>query len=175
MDLYIPLKYFLDIKYIEILKTLSNENNLYIYSPIIIEKNYKKLIKNKLDEVLNNLTIKGIVISNISGLYIFEDYIKNYNLDLIANYSLNVFNNYTVNELKNLSFSRATISPELNKDIISDIVQNSSIKTELIVYGKSLLMTSSNCFLGNSNYCYSDCARYCNSGKSYYLKDRLRI
>lgn len=167
--LYIPLKYFILEDYSSILKNLCDNFNVYIYMPTIIRKNYKNIIANKLDKILEKFKIRGFVISHISQI----EMTKKYNLELIGNYTLNVFNNLSINELNNIGLSTITYSPELDKSFINflDIPKNS----ELIVYGKLPVMTMNYCPLGASNKCYADCKKLCKSVEKFYLKDRLNF
>ncbi len=122
-NVYVPLKYFTNSKYSEVLYTLQQKSNIYIYMPTIIKANYINLFYNNIERTVEKYNIKGFVISNISNIKLLEDVLKDkkYNFELIANYTFNVFNNYTVNELKNLNFSRFTISPESDKEIIKNL------------------------------------------------------
>ena len=167
--LYIPLKYFILEDYSSILKNLCDNFNVYIYMPTIIRKNYKNIIANKLDKILEKFKICGFVISHISQI----EMTKKYNLELIGNYTLNVFNNLSINELNNIGLSTITYSPELDKSFINflDIPKNS----ELIVYGKLPVMTMNYCPLGASNKGYADCKKLCKSVEKFYLKDRLNF
>ena len=167
--LYIPLKYFILEDYSSILKNLCDNFNVYIYMPTIIRKNYKNIIANKLDKILEKFKICGFVISHISQI----EMTKKYNLELIGNYTLNVFNNLSINELNNIGLSTITYSPELDKSFINflDVPKNS----ELIVYGKLPVMTMNYCPLGASNKCYADCKKLCKSVEKFYLKDRLNF
>ena len=163
---YIPFKYFTFTAYSNILKDITSNFNTYIYMPIIIRDNYNNLIKNNLENVLKNFSIKGFVISNLGNLELLQNYKSNY--EFISNYTLNVFNDLTLNELE---CSTITLSPELNQIDIENI--DNLNKCELIVYGKTPLMNSNYCLLGKSNKCYASCDKKCNSNNKYYLKDRL--
>ena len=168
--LYIPLKYFSDRKYENILDTLANKFSIYIYMPTVLKANYRNIFKNTIESCIGKLNIKGFVISNIGEFELLKEYSKKY--EFIANYSMNIFNNYTIDKLNCKS---VTISPELNKDEINTLSSNTCLKTELIVYGRIPLMTSNYCLLGNSNKCYPNCKQKCNSNNKYYLKDRMNF
>ena len=131
----------------------------------ISKGNLNEQIKN----IILNFNIEGAVISHISQIEVF----KEYKLNLIANYNLNIFNNFSLNALKEKGFSRAIPSVELNKEEITEILNNSPIQNEVIVYGKTPLMTNNYCYLGESNKCYKDCDRKCMSNEKFELKDRL--
>ena len=162
--LYIPLKFFYNKNFDSIIKNITSSFNTYVYMPNIL-KNTKTLPN------FSNFDIKGFVISNISEI----DLVKNYNLELIGNYTLNVFNNFSNDELKTLGISSVTVSPELNKNEINNIISSSSIGTEIVVYGKLPLMTNNYCYLGRSNKCYKECDRKCTKSSNFYLKDRMNF
>lgn len=170
--IYIPLKYFLKKRYTTILNTLSEQFNLYIYLPTIIKANYRNLMHSNIEKAISNYNIRGFVLSNISNFLLLEDF-NNKNFEFIANYTFNIFNKFTINELKELGINHFTISPELDRTTIEDLCHNSNLPTELIVYGKTPLMNMNYCVLGKSNKCYPKCDAKCNSGKTFYLKDRL--
>ena len=176
-NLYIPLNYFNDKKFDNILKTLTKKFNTYIYLPTIKKINYKNLFYNNIKDTVNKYQIKGFVISNIGNLLLlndlFEDLNKSFNI--ISNYTLNVYNNNTVLELKKLGVSKFTISPESDKSTISNLCNYNYLQKELIVYGKTPLLNMSYCLLGSSNKCYPECKQLCRSNNTYYLKDRLNM
>ncbi len=161
--LYIPLNYFIDKKYENIMNSLCNKYITYIYMPNIIRDN-KKINFSKIQKKYN---LKGAIISNLSQINLFK------NIDIIANYSLNIFNEFSTQELKDLNINTFTISPELNKQDVINLIQTTPLQSELIVYGKLPLMTNNYCYLSNSNKCFKDCKKLCQKETTYYLKDRL--
>lgn len=176
-NIYIPLKYFLNNKYSEIINTLQEKFKIYIYMPTIIKANYINLFYNNIEKTIKEYEIKGFVISNISNLKLLENILKNNqnSFELISNYTFNIFNNYSIIELKNLGINRFTISPESDKEIITNFCNNSLLPNELIVYGNIPLMNMNYCLNGKSNKCYPDCNSKCKSNNKYYLKDRLNM
>lgn len=166
---YIPLKYFNDIKFNDIISTLRAKFKLYIYLPVILRKDYLDITKNILNKAISKFKIHGVVLSNLSQLEI----LPNKQLDIIGNYTLNLYNAHTANKLDTLNIHTLTISPELDKDTINDICNNCSIDTELIVYGNTPLMTMNYCLLGKTNKCHDKCNHTCISEDNYYLKDRI--
>ncbi len=161
--LYIPLRFFVDRNYEEILNNLIKTYNVYLYMPNVLRDN-KKL---NIDNLLKKYNIKGVVISNISQIHLFK------NLEIIGNYTLNTFNHFSEEKLKNLGLNTYTISPELNKQEVINLIEASSLEAELIVYGKLPLMTNNYCYLSQSNKCFKDCTMACTKKNNYYLKDRL--
>ena len=92
-NLYIPLKYFINKNYEEILMKFTNTCNTYIYMPNIFKDKFIKTIdfQNK----INNYKIKGFIVSHISQIELLSKYnIKD--LELIGNYTLNIFNFYGI-------------------------------------------------------------------------------
>lgn len=176
-NIYIPLKYFSNKKYQNIISNICNNFNTYIYLPTIVKGNYKNLLNNVIENSINIFPIKGFVVSNLgSGIFI-QKIIKKYGnkFDFIGNYTLNVYNNKTEQELKNIGINKLTISPELNLDTIQSILKNKTICEELIVYGRTPLMSMNYCLLGKTNKCYPTCGMHCKNDKEYYLKDRLGL
>lgn len=174
-NVYIPLKYFGNKKYENIIKNICENFNAYIYLPTIIKSNYTNLLHNVIDNSIETFKVSGFVVSNISnGDFIHQ--MKNKYKDrfnFIGNYTLNIYNNNSIQEWKELGINRLTISPELDKTTIDDILDNSSVKQELIVYGRTPLMSMNYCLLGKTNKCYPTCGTQCKNNAKYYLKDRL--
>ncbi len=141
--------------------------------PNIIKGNYRNLFTNNIDSALESYTIKGFVLSNIGTINMLEKYKDKY--EFIGNYTLNVFNNVTIRAYEDLGVQKITLSPELNKFDIQEICNTINTKKELIVYGKTPVMTTGYCLLGKSNKCYPNCKTLCKNNSSYYLKDRLGL
>lgn len=170
-NIYLSLKLFLDKKYTNIIEYLSNNYNVYIYMPTIIKDNYKNIITNSFDDIIEKYNIKGFVISNLADFKYLEKYKNNY--DFVGNYSLNIFNNYSVEKYSDLGLNTVTLSRELNKEAIQEIINNTNAKIELIVYGNLPIMATNYCFLGQTNNCYPECGTNCVKNNTYYLQDRL--
>lgn len=174
-NVYIPLKYFGNKKYENIIKNICENFNAYIYLPTIIKSNYTNLLHNVIDNSIETFKVSGFVVSNISnGDFIYK--MKNKYKDrfkFIGNYTLNIYNNKSIQEWKELGINRLTVSPELDKSTIDNILNNSSVEQELIVYGRTPLMSMNYCLLGKTNKCYPTCGTQCKSNTKYYLKDRL--
>lgn len=170
-NIYIPLNLFGIKNNLNIINYLCQNYNIYVYMPNIIKTNYKNIVLNSIEQIVLTYNIKGFVLSNIGDFELLKRY--NQDFEFIGNYTLNIFNNITLNEYKKFGLSRLTLSPELNKETISEIITNSNINTEIIVYGNLPLMSTSYCFLGKTNKCYPDCGVNCQKNNKYYLKDRL--
>lgn len=164
--IYIPLKYFADKKYEDIIKNLEHNSKIYIYMPAIIKDRFYSLIKSKVNLTLEKFNISGAVVSEMSSINLFK------NKELIANYTFNIFNSYSAKEIENFGFNCITLSPELQSEELSNIKLDN---TEVIVYGKIPIMTMSYCLLGKSNRCYKDCKHLCLQNNCYYLNDRYNF
>lgn len=172
-NIYVPLKYFKNKQYGEIIETLARNNNLYIYLPTVLKDNFRNFYFNDIDTIIEKYKIKGLICSNLSCINYFSN-LKG-KLDLVANYTFNVFNNYTINELAEIGIKRVMLSPELDESNLKNISNNSIIPTEVLVYGKLVLMNIGYCLLGSSNLCYPRCDMKCKENSKFYLKDRLNM
>lgn len=172
-NIYIPLKYFALPEYANIIKNISSSFNTYIYMPSIIKANYRNLFTNNIDSALENYNIKGFILSNIGHIDMLNKYKDKY--EFIGNYTLNVFNNASISAYEDLGLHTITLSPELNKLDIQEIASTTKTFTELIVYGKTPVMTTGYCLLGSSNKCYPRCKSLCKTNSIYSLKDRLGL
>ena len=186
--IYVPLKYFSDKKYENVLKILEKKSKLYIYMPVVVKDRFLTKIESMVKNALQNYKISGAVVSEISSISIFKDKIINEvnekdkyktssiiteeNFELIANYNFNIFNSFSASKVENFGFSTVTLSPELSDDELSEIKLKNK---EVIVYGKIPLMTMSYCLLGKSNRCYKDCKHLCLENTKYFLSDRYNF
>ena len=166
--LYIPYKYFLNSSYDFTLETLCNKFKVFLYMPSIMRENYFGALNSTIEKSLN-FGVKGFVISHISQI----ESLRKYNLPVIGNYTLNVYNNKSIKTLKDFGLVKFTPSVELEKVDLLELLNLASLPSELIVYGKTPLMTNNYCYLGKSNRCYKDCKKLCLENSKFYLKDRL--
>lgn len=170
--LYIPLKYFADKKYTELLSFLTNHFSTYIYMPTIVKANYHNLLDNNIETALEKYPIKGFIVSNIACGMMIDEFKGKY--EYISNYTLNVFNKHSISELKKMDLQTVTLSPELNKQDLKELCKESPLPTELICYGRTPIMNMNYCVLGVTNKCYPTCGCRCTIPDSkYYLKDYL--
>lgn len=172
-DVYVPIRFFAKKNFKNILSSIIDNYNTYVYMPTIIKSNYRNIILNSLEDIVSSYNIKGFVISNIGDIEILKKYIGNY--IFIGNYTLNIFNNLSIDEWKKIGINKITLSPELNKNSLIDLCNRTSIPTEIFAYGNIPVMNMGYCLLGNSNKCYPECKAKCNSGQTYYLNDRIGL
>ena len=176
-NIYIPLKYFTNKKYENILKILSQKFDTYIYMPTIIKGHYKNLFLANVEDAINKYKIQGFVISNICNIKLLRELFNNLGTELkiISNYTFNVFNTNSVLELKKLGISQFTLSPELDKSTIINLCNYEYLPKELIVYGRIPLLNMNYCLLGETDKCYPQCTANCTTNHNYVLKDRLNM
>ena len=153
--LYIPLRYFENEEYEELINVLCEKFKVYIYMPTIL-KGY----------IARDYNVSGFVISNIGQVAM----VKKYGKELIGNYTLNIYNHNTIEMLKKIGITKFTISPELDKEAVCELLKKVT-DIEMIVYGNIPLMISNYCVLGRKNKCNNECKEFCN--EENYLEDRL--
>ncbi len=143
-------------------------DNIYITDYNLYEK-YKDLsnIYYKVPRVNDNyqkFANAKLLVSEMGSVIKYRS--NNY---LIGDYSLNVTNSQTIKKLNQLGLRRVTLSPELTKDNIVDIM-NANYNVELIIYGRIELMIMKYCPLKKClNYC-----KYCqNSHDKFALEDKF--
>ena len=170
--IYIPLKYFTDSDYENVINDIAKVAPTFIYMPSVMKETIITDFRSYIDDILKTFNVKGFVISNISHINLLNKYARKY--ELIANYTMNIYNNYTVKKLENLGVSTVTLSPELDKLTLNSF--DSSVTTEAIIYGNLPVMTTNYCLLSGSNYCLEKCKNNCgNKEHEFYLKDRINM
>lgn len=172
-DFYIPLKYYANKDFEKVLLTLAQKGRLYILLPTIIKSNYKNLLLNQLDRIIETFPIQGFVLSNLSNIECFKEYVNHY--EFISNYTFNVFNHQTIEQLQKLGIQKITLSPELSKEHLNALTENADIPTEVMAYGRLPLMNTNYCVLGKTNRCYPTCQMRCKENKQYFLEDRMHL
>lgn len=145
-NIYIPLRFFVNSKLKPQIKTITENFNTYLLMPTISKSNYEKI---NAMEFIKEYNLKGVVVSNLSQIKDFQG------IPMIANYTFNIANNYSINELEQLGVQRYTASPEFEREVISTICGN--IPKEVIVYGRTLLMTTEYCAIGTFKNCPALC------------------
>ena len=126
-------------------------NNIYYRIPRI----------NKKDLSLDN---SNLLVTDLSSLNKYKD-----NNNIVSDYYLNITNSKSIELLNNIGVDKVTLSVELNKYQIKDIMKN-NYNVELIIYGRLELMVMKYCPLKKClNYC-KDCKK---SNDIFYLEDRF--
>ncbi len=100
-------------------------------------------VKKEGDE--ENLSCEKIMAQNIGQL--------DFSRTVYGGERLNVTNSVTCQLLKEKGVKRVTLSPELNIKEIREITDNTSIPTEIIVYGRLPVMVMENCVIKSQGMC----------------------
>lgn len=150
-EIYVPLKALIDGLELR---------DCIVVLPSIIEENYEKLIRQH-KAIFDR--VKAVAIAHVSQI----EFLKQLKIHkkIVANDTLNITNYQTEKVIESLGVKRFTISPELDKNAASSF--SSHMEKELVVYGRTCLMTSKYCPIGKNENCHKICQR----GK-YALKDR---
>lgn len=137
-------------------KNIENKN-LYFMTPNIIKEEFKNIVK-QIDEALPY--IKGLITSNAGIINLYKD-----KLFIIGDYKLNLFNKEALDFYRE-DIDVVTLSLELNRKEIKEIMKNVNYNVAVGVYGKTELMVSEYCPIGstfgnksNSKECNGACMR----------------
>jgi len=149
----------------------------YITASVTTQEQYEACVNSGITEIYFENVIRRnqndyrqkegqLLIGGYGGIYHYRK-----TNSFVTDYSLNVVNSYSCHELYRLGAKRVTISYELNKRQIEDLIsayyeENEGYPAlEMIVYGKSPLLFTKYCPLKKMNQC-----GVCKT-KSYELKD----
>lgn len=137
-------------------KNIENKS-LYFMTPNIIKEEFKNIVK-QIDEALPY--IKGLITSNAGIINLYKD-----KLFIIGDYKLNLFNKEALDFYRE-DIDVVTLSLELNRKEIKEIMKNVNYNVAVGVYGKTELMVSEYCPIGstfgnksNSKECNGACMR----------------
>lgn len=140
--------------------------NVFIKTPSVIKDEFE-VVCSKIEK--NLPYIKGIVTSNLGIINRFKD-----RTTIIGDYKLNNFNSYGVEFYKEF-VDVLSLSVELNKKEIGQLVKKSVVPTMMMVYGKIELMISEYCAIGSTfggKSTNKSCNGACGKG-TFVLKDRM--
>lgn len=142
------------------------DKKVFFKLPNIIKSEFESLC----ETIGENLEyIEGIITSNLGVISKFRGRTK-----IIGDYKLNIFNSYALDFYKEF-IDGSCLSLELNKKEIKDIVKNSQVPLQMLVYGRVELMVSEYCAIGSTfgEKCTSkNCNGACKNG-DFVLKDRM--
>ena len=143
---------------------------VYAYIPAVIRGNYTEILKKNLHKVATD--VDGFLAGSPAVYKIIREKLGN-NVTIVGDYTINIINSYSLNKLKELGFTGGTLSCELNLSQITEMKYPEAFDTELVVYGKILVMTSEYCPVGGSvGKCEPQkCGKLCKKGV-YTLSDR---
>lgn len=142
-------------------------DNIYVCDYELYKKySYLYNIYYRCDRVNNkymDITDSKLLVGELGSIYKYRN--NNY---LVGDYYLNVTNSKSILCLNDLGVDRVTLSVELDKSKIKDIMDKVS-NIELIIYGRLELMVMKYCPLKE---CLNYCSRCNNSSDKFSLEDR---
>lgn len=118
---------------------------------------------------LDSIEENEILIGGLGSL----EHFKNSGYEIVTDYSFNVANHLDAGILSSLGASRITLSEEINKKNINELVERYQNKfhtcpnLELIIYGRTYLMHTKYCPLKRLNMC-GECKK-----RNFALKDKF--
>lgn len=115
--------------------------DIYILTPEIIKSEFKSIV-NIIDK--NKPYIKGLITENAGIINIYKDELK-----IIGDYKLNIFNSEAAKFYRE-DLNMVSLSLELNRKEIKDIMKKGITGAIYQVYGKTELMVSQYCPIGST-------------------------
>ena len=112
----------------------------YIALPHVIFEDYKPHLIGKLSDLEDNL-YNGFLVRTIGQINLA----KELNKEFVTDYNLHTFSTSGLLEFKDLGASGTTLSMELNKQGLSQIIKSNPDLCETVIYGSTALMHSANC------------------------------
>lgn len=137
VDLYSREKDSIKIKDIEGL----DEVNIYLLTPEIIKSEFNGVV-NTIEKCKGSL--KGLITANAGIINIYKD-----KMDIIGDYKLNIFN-YEALKFYREDINNLSLSLELNKREIKEIMKKNPRGIAYQLYGKTELMVSEYCPIGST-------------------------
>lgn len=120
-------------------------------------KHLMETVYDKVDAIVKNYAIKGIVLSNVSDLMLIGRYVGKC-LEYISGNDLHIYNHFTADSLMKMGVRMGTYSLELPFDGCAELKEHTSLPMQQIVFGHSELMHMKYCLLSHSNEC-DNCGR----------------
>ncbi|MGL5647706.1 MAG: DUF3656 domain-containing U32 family peptidase [Clostridium sp.] len=148
------------------IKELSETNNVYLALPSIVKAEFDVVVK-KIEEY--KPYIKGILTANLGIINLYKE-----ELEIIGDYKLNIYNSKAF-KFYTEDMDVITISEELNRKEIKEVLKGKKGKAAYVIYGKPEVMISEYCpigstFGGKNSKC--ECTKPCEK-ENYTLIDRM--
>ena len=115
--------------------------NFFILTPEIIKSEFKGVV-NVIEKAKDN--VKGLITANAGIINIYKD-----KMNIIGDYKLNVFNSYAIDFYRE-DIGNLSLSLELNKREIKEVMKNMPSGVAYQLYGKTELMVSEYCPIGST-------------------------
>jgi len=116
------------------------EIEVYIALPHVIFENYKSHLESKLKEIDTSL-YNGFLVRTVGQIGIATELNKQF----VTDYNLHTFNSDAVEIFEQLGAKAVTLSLELNKQGLKQIIKSNPGMAETVIYGSASLMHSANC------------------------------
>ena len=126
---------------IDTFEKYSKDLNLYVKTSSIIKGEFDRVCSS-IDKV--KPYIKGLITSNIGLINVYKD-----SLMIIGDYKLNIMNSQSLAFYQN-EITIPTLSMELNRGEIKEILRNNKGNNAYVIYGKPELMISEYCPIGST-------------------------
>ena len=154
---YIKYESFLLDELKSMLHELCRKYRVCIYMPPMIYERNCETVYDKVDAIVKNYAIKGIVLSNVSDLMLIGRYVGKC-LEYISGNDLHIYNHFTADSLMKMGVRMGTYSLELPFDGCAELKEHTSLPMQQIVFGHSESMHMKYCLLSHSNEC-DNCGR----------------
>ena len=122
-------------------EALGNSVSLYIKTSSIIKGEFDRVCK-FIDKA--KPYIKGIITSNIGLINVYKN-----SFNIIGDYKLNIMNSHSL-EFYQREITIPTLSMEINRTEIKDILRRNKGNNAYVIYGKPELMISEYCPIGST-------------------------
>ncbi|MDR3597622.1 U32 family peptidase [Clostridium sp.] len=145
---------------------ISEDKKIYLKVPNIIKGEFNYIVK-VIDELMPY--IRGIITCNAGIIKLYKD-----KLSIVGDYKLNIFNKEAA-ELYAEDVDISSISLELNRKEIKELMKNINCKVAANIYGKTELMVSEYCPIGSTfgnKASKKECSKPCMKD-NFKLKDRM--
>lgn len=154
---YIKYESFLQEELKNLLHELCRRYRVCVYMPPMIYERNCETVYDKVDGIVKDYAIKGIVLSNVSDLMLIGKYAGK-GLEYISGNHLHIYNHFTADSLRKMGVQMGTYSLELPFDGCAELKENTSLPMQQIVFGHPDLMHMKYCLLSHSNECVN-CGR----------------
>ena len=149
---YIPYLSFLENRFTEIIRKLCDQYEVYLYMPPMIYERNCEFVYSKVDLILNEYDVKGIVLSNVSDLILLKSYGTKH-LKYVSGDHLHICNHFTADKLMQMGIETGTLSQELPYESYSMLKKATKLPIQQIIFGHPDLMHMKYCLLSHSNEC----------------------
>ncbi len=155
--IYIKYESFLQDELKNMIHELCGRYRICIYMPPMIYERNCEMVYARVDCIVKDYAIKGIVLSNVSDLMLIKRYGEK-NLEYISGNHLHIYNHFTADRLMELGVGIGTYSLELPFNGCAALKENTNLPMQQIVFGHPDLMHMKYCLLSHSNECIN-CGR----------------